>query len=150
MTNVLFEWASLLGRIILGGFFVMMGIQHFMTLEFSTQYVASKGVPAPKVVTIIASLMLLFGGLSILLGIYPFIGVLLLVTFLVPTSFTMHAFWTVEDQNMRMMEMVNFLKNMALTGALLIILLSIGEFFPSTQGYTSWPFSLDQFLFESS
>ena len=66
--------------------------------------------------------MLLLGGLSILLGAYPIARVILLAAFLIPVSFMMHDFWKVQDPQMKMGEMINFMKNMALLGALLMFL----------------------------
>lgn len=66
--------------------------------------------------------MLLFGGFSILLGAYPTVGVILLVAFLIPVSFIMHDFWKVSDPQTKMIEMVNFTKNLALAGATLMLL----------------------------
>jgi uncharacterized membrane protein YphA (DoxX/SURF4 family) len=53
---------------------------------------------------------------------YLFWGLLALVVFLVPVTFLMHNFWAVEDQQRKMGEMVNFMKNLALLGFVLIIL----------------------------
>jgi len=119
----------LLGRVILGSYFIMSGYNHLAKLEMMSQYAASKGVP--KIMVIITGLQLLVGGLSILLGVYPQLGALLLVAFLMPVAFIMHNFWQEKDQMMKMTQMVNFTKNLALAGALLII---------ST--ISSWPYSL--------
>jgi uncharacterized membrane protein YphA (DoxX/SURF4 family) len=55
-----------------------------------------------------------------LLGAYPVIGVVLLVIFLFGVSFQMHNFWTVQNPQMRMVDMINFTKNLALLGASLM------------------------------
>ena len=58
-----------------------------------------------------------------LLGTAPKIGVIALVVFLLGVSFKMHAYWKVQDPSMRMMQKINFDKNMALLGALLMLLM---------------------------
>ena len=63
----------------------------------------------------------MLGGLIVLLGAYVEIGALLIVVFLVPTSFLMHNFWTVKDPMMKQNDMIMFMKNMALTGAAILI-----------------------------
>lgn len=83
-------------------------------------YANAKGVPVPSAAVALTGLMILLGGLSILLGVYPIIGVILLGAFLIPVSFMMHNFWKVQDPQMKMGEMINFMKNMALLGALLM------------------------------
>jgi putative oxidoreductase len=67
--------------------------------------------------------ILLLGGLSMLLGVYPVIGIVLLIIFLLGVSFQMHTFWKVDDAQMKQIDMINFTKNMALAGALLMFLL---------------------------
>jgi putative oxidoreductase len=62
------------------------------------------------------------GGLSMLLGVYPVIGIVLLIIFLVGVSFQMHSFWKMDDAQMKQIDMINFTKNMALIGALLMFL----------------------------
>lgn len=112
----------LLGRIIFGGFFIYSGVNHFIGFEMMTQYAKMKGVPYPAITQGLAGLMLLLGGLSIVLGIYPLAGIILLVAFLVPVSLMMHNFWNLEDPQSRMVDKTNFTKNMALLGAILMFL----------------------------
>jgi putative oxidoreductase len=67
--------------------------------------------------------ILLLGGLSMLLGVYPVVGIVLLILFLLGVSFQIHNFWKVDDARMKQIDMINFTKNMALVGALLMFLL---------------------------
>ncbi|GBD32411.1 hypothetical protein HRbin33_01376 [bacterium HR33] len=112
----------LLGRLILGGFFVMNGMNHFRMAGMMTGYAASKGVPAPKLAVLGTGLQMLAGGVMLILGWQVWIAALILVLFLVPVAFMMHNFWTVQDQQQRMIEMVQFMKNMAIAGALLMVM----------------------------
>ena len=112
----------LIGRIIFGGFFISSGVNHFMGFEMMMQYAKMKGVPFPAFAQGVTGLLLLLGGLSILFGIYPCVGIVMLVAFLLPVSFMMHNFWTLADPQLRMADKVNFMKNMALLGALLMFL----------------------------
>ena len=112
----------LIGRIIFGGFFIYSGVNHFIGFEMMTQYAKMKGVPFPTFAQGVTGLLLLLGGLSILFGIYPYVGIVMLVAFLLPVSFMMHNFWTLADPQLRMAEKVNFMKNMALLGAILMFL----------------------------
>lgn len=118
MTDALF----LIGRIVLGLFYLFNASNHFFNLKMMSGYTKSKGVPFPTLATLGTGVMLLLGGLSVLLGVYPDIGVALLVIFLVPTAFIMHNFWTVGDQQARMMEMIQFMKDMALAASALMFL----------------------------
>jgi uncharacterized membrane protein YphA (DoxX/SURF4 family) len=114
--------AFIVGRVIAGCFFLMNGFNHFAQLNMMTGYAKTKGVPAPALAVGGSGVLLFLGGLSLLLGYHPTIGAALLVIFLVGTSFGIHNFWTVEDQQARQGEMVNFLKNMARLGLLLMTL----------------------------
>lgn len=116
-----YDIAFLIGRIIVGLYFIFSGFNHFKDLGVMTGYAKSKGVPAPAFMVVITGIMLLLGGLSIGFGVYPYIGVLLLGVFLLITTFAMHDFWnTPSDQ--KQSEKINFLKNWALIGSLLMFL----------------------------
>ena len=114
--------AFLIGRVIVGGFFLMNGFNHFAQLNMMTGYAKSKGIPAPALAVGSSGVLLFLGGLSLLLGYHPTIGVVLLVIFLLATSFGIHNFWTVQDQQAKLGEMTNFLQNMAILGLLLMTL----------------------------
>lgn len=83
-------------------------------------YAASMGVPAASLAVIVSGIMIILGGLSIILGYKVKIGALLLVVFLVPVTFIMHAFWGIEDAMQSQMQMVMFLKNLSMLGGALM------------------------------
>ncbi len=114
--------AFLIGRIIVGAYYISSGIRHFTKLNMMAGYARSKRVPAPKLAVADSGALLLIGGLSILLGFQPRIGVAAIVLFLLGVSPMMHNFWTMQDPMQRMGEMVNFTKNMALLGCTLMFL----------------------------
>lgn len=111
-----------LGRILLGGYFIKNGLNHLMNSGALAGYAQSKGVPMPKFMVILTGLMLLLGGTGILLGVGVKCAVLLLSVFLVLTTFKMHQFWKVTDPMQKMGENINFYKNLALLGAVLMLL----------------------------
>lgn len=117
------EIAFLIGRILFGGFFVMNGFNHLTKTGMMAGYASSKNVPMVKLAVIFTGLMILLGGAGIVLGVYIKLSVILLVVFLFVVSFKMHNFWAIDEANQKMMEMVNFTKNMALLGAALMILM---------------------------
>jgi putative oxidoreductase len=112
----------LIGRVVFGGFFLYNGINQFRKLKTTAQYTAAKGVPLPEAAVALSGGALVLGGASILLGLQPKLGAAAIVTFLAGVSPVMHNFWSIEDPNQRMSEMVNFTKNMALLGAALALL----------------------------
>ena len=122
----------LIGRIIVGVYYLMAAYNHFANAEAMSGYASSKGVPAPRAAVIGSGIVILIGGLSILLGFQPVIGVAAVVLFLLPVSFMIHNFWAVTDPQMKQMDMVQFMKNMGLLGSTLMFL-AIPR---------PWPFSL--------
>jgi len=116
----IYNIAFLIGRVIVGGFFLMNAFNHFAQFNMMTGYAKSKGVPAPALAVGGSGVLLFLGGLSLLLGYHPTIGAALLVTFLLGVSFGIHNFWTVQDPQAKQGEMINFLKNMAILGLLLM------------------------------
>ncbi len=108
------------GRIIAGGYFLMGAFNHFAKLKMMAGYAKSKGTPAPELAVGGTGLLLLLGGASLLLGYHPTIGAMLLLIFLLGVSFGMHNFWAVQEPMAKMAERVNFTKNMALIGFVLM------------------------------
>jgi len=127
------DFILLLSRFILGIYFIFNAFNHFRNLNSLTGWVQSKNVPVPKLMVILSGILLLIGGFSILLGAYIQIGVLALTLFFLPVTFVMHDFWREQDPQMKMMQMINFMKNLALWAAILALL-----FIPQP-----WPFSLN-------
>lgn len=112
----------LIGRILLGGYFIMGGVNHFMKMDMTKGYAQSKGVPMPGVAVGVGGLLLLAGGIGILLGVYVTCAVAAIVIFLVFVTPMMHKFWGVTDPMAQMAERVNFMKNIGLLGATLMLL----------------------------
>ena len=111
-----------LGRIILGGYFIMSAYNHFKHQKNLAGYAAMKKIPAPKIAVMGSGVLLGLGGLSILFGVNPQAGIALLVLFLIPVTFMMHAFWKETDMNAKQSERIAFMKNAAIFGALLMML----------------------------
>jgi putative oxidoreductase len=121
----------LIGRIIVGAYYIYSGINHFLKLNMMTAYAKGKGVPFPELSVAASGILLLVAGMSLLLGYYPEIGVVALVLFFIPVTLMMHNFWAVGPEE-KAIQMINFTKNMALLGSALMFL-KIGK---------PWPFSL--------
>ncbi len=126
------DYLFLLGRILFGGYFLKSAWSHFTKTKGLAGYAASRSVPMPTLAVVFTGFLLLIGGLGIVYGVWISWAVLALVLFLVPVTFIMHPYWKDADPNMKMMNSVNFWKNLALLGAVLM-LLAIPE---------PWPFSL--------
>ena len=128
--------ALLVGRVVFSFFFIYSGFNHLTKLSMYAQYAGGSGVPAPTLAVIVTGLMLLAGGLSILLGVQPRWGALLLVAFLIPVAFMIHRFWGLTDPMMAANQAAHFWKNIALAGAALMIY-ALATLYPMR-----WPYSL--------
>lgn len=111
----------LIGRLIFGGYFLMNAWGHFTHLEGMMGYAQSKGVPSPRSAVFVGGVLLMLGGLGVVFGVAPEASLALLLIFLVPVTLKMHAYWREADPNARMAEQINFYKNLALIGALLML-----------------------------
>jgi putative oxidoreductase len=112
----------MLGRIILGVYFVKSGYNHFKNLNGMTGYAQSKGLMMPRESTIVTGAMMLIGGIGVLLGVYVTLSLSLLAIFLFLSAFFMHRYWKETDPMVKMGERINFEKNLALGGAILMLL----------------------------
>jgi uncharacterized membrane protein YphA (DoxX/SURF4 family) len=126
-------WAFLIGRVLVGAYFLYNGINHFVSHEGLTAYAASRGVPAPGVAVVGSGLLLLVAGFCFVSGWRPRIGVVAAVLFFVPVTLMMHRFWAMPDAAASARELVQFTKNFAIMGATLVFL-GVPE---------PWPASLD-------
>lgn len=111
----------LIGRIVVFLFFLFNGYNHLARVQMMSAYAASKGVPAASFFVVVTGIQILVGGVMVLLGWYLWIGALILVLFLVPVALIMHNFWAVKDEQAKMMELVQFNKNLAIAGSLLMV-----------------------------
>ncbi|HEY3803915.1 MAG TPA: DoxX family protein [Kofleriaceae bacterium] len=108
---------ALAGRILFSLLFIAAAPGHFSSATIG--YAASQGVPLASLAVPVSGILALLGGLSIALGYKTKLGALALVAFLVPVTFMMHNFWAVTDPMMHQMQMVMFMKNIALVGGAL-------------------------------
>ena len=111
----------LAGRIAFGGFFIYNGLNHLMKWKGMAQYAGAKKVPQPEAAVIGSGILLLLGGTLLALGVKPKLGAAAIIAFLASVSPVMHDFWSVEDPERKMQEMINFSKNMALLGSALAL-----------------------------
>jgi putative oxidoreductase len=111
----------LIGRILFVGVFLSSAVAHFTQGKQMAGYAQSKGVPLAGPAVYGGGVLLALGGLSVLFGIWPDLGALLLVIFLIPTAVLMHGFWRESDPQSRYMEQIQFSKDLGLAGAALTL-----------------------------
>lgn len=108
---------TVVGRILYSLIFLVAVPGHFKSDTIA--YAASAGVPLASLAVPASGVLALLGGLSILLGYKVRWGGIALVAFLAPVTVMMHNFWAVTDPMMHQLQMVMFMKNVALVGGAL-------------------------------
>ena len=129
--------AFLLGRLILGCYYLFSAFHHFSDLPTMARHAAAHGVPMPTAAIVVSGLLLTIAGVTLLLGVMPRVGVGALVLFFLPVTFVMHAFWADTTAAARAADLINFTKNMALLGSSLMFL-AIPEPWPYSAGRARW------------
>lgn len=113
--------AFLLGRLSFALVIGYLALGNLLDLDSAVGYARSKGAPLAWITVPLGSVGLIAGAMAVIAGIYPAVGALAVVVFLVPITAIMHDFWTMEGQD-RQNEQIHFLKNVGLIGSALVIL----------------------------
>jgi putative oxidoreductase len=108
-------YISLSGRILLSAIFLLSGINKFLNPQATQQYMADHGMGATGFFLICAMLIEVGAGLSLAFGFWTRTAALLLTLFMIPTTLIFHT--NFEDP----MQIIQFLKNVAMTGGLLYV-----------------------------
>lgn len=114
---------ALLGRVMLSAIFLMSALGNKIpNFNDVVGYMQAEGVPAPRIMLAGAIVFLIAGGVSLVLGYWTRVGAALLLVFLVLATYYFHDFWTFEDAAERQQQMIQFMKNLALMGAMLLLI----------------------------
>jgi len=111
----------LVGRFLLGSYFVLPGIQKVVQYERMTDEMLAHSVPVTNLLLPLTIAIQLIAGLAIIIGFKTKYAAILLAGLTLIISVFMHDFWGMVDGMERSHEMQNFVKNMAIMAGLLII-----------------------------
>jgi putative oxidoreductase len=111
---------TLAGRILIAVIFLISGFFKVGAYAQMVGYATAVHLPAPGAAIAAAAAVELACGLAILVGFKARFAAWLLFLYLLPVSYFFHNFWAVQGQEQQM-QMVNFLKNMAIMGGLLVL-----------------------------
>ncbi|MBI4236573.1 MAG: DoxX family protein, partial [Chloroflexi bacterium] len=104
-----------------GAYFVYSGLMHLARWRAMVGYTKAVGVPFPSVSNFLAAALLLFGGLSVAVGILLPLGAGALTLFLLAAAILVHHFWDLKEPMMAGNQRAHFLKNVALASAVLVV-----------------------------
>lgn len=111
----------IIGRFLLGGYFLQSGIRNFTKLDVHTGILARKNVPVPQVSIFVALVVEVLGGASVVFGILPAAGAVGLILFTLGASALYHDFWSHSGAD-RTSHVSSWLTNAALIGGLLLVI----------------------------
>jgi putative oxidoreductase len=111
----------LIGRVILGLFFIVAGIRNFLRWGERSAPETNYGWKLPPPVTGLGFVVQLLGGLSVALGIFPAWGAVALILFLIGATELFHNFLLFEGEA-RLPHLYFTLVNIALCGYCLVII----------------------------
>jgi putative oxidoreductase len=105
----------LIGRVLMSIIFIMSGISKLGGVADTAGYMASMGVPLPNITVWLVIALEILGGVAILLGFFTRYAAWALAAFCVASGYLGH--YQPEDQ----MQMISFMKNLAMAGGFLAL-----------------------------
>jgi len=109
------------GRFLLGGYFILPGLQKIIQYQRMTDYMLAHSVPFTDILLPLTLVIQIAAGLAIIVGFKGKLAAFILAGLTLIISLYMHDFWNMVDGMERNHEMQNFVKNMAIMAGLLII-----------------------------
>ncbi len=110
----------LVGRILFVTLFAVSARGHIVNHQrFVTT--ARGRIPVPYLAGWPVGVWLILAILSVVLGIWPDVGALMMAAFLIPTTLLFHPFWTFSDATQRRTQQSSFSRNLSLLGATLAL-----------------------------
>ena len=112
----------LAGRLLFAGFFGFVAGYggHVKSSQMLEGYAKQVNFPAASIAGWPTGLWLIAASLSIGLGVWPDLGSLMIIAFLVPAAAYFHRYWEIEDPMQKMNQQLLFWRNMFGIGACLV------------------------------
>jgi putative oxidoreductase len=118
----LFEDACLLlGRFLLGIYFILPGISKITGYEGTVEYMTRQQVPLIDLLLPLTIVLQIGLGLALIVGYRGQVAAFLLAGLTLVINFYMHNFWALEDGVQQRHETQNFFKNLGIMAGLLVM-----------------------------
>ncbi len=115
---------DLLGRILIAFIFLFEAYDSIAFFKATKEKMIDYGITWQTEPLLIAGIFLLIlGGILVLIGYRSGFGATLLLLYWIPITFIVHAWWK-ETGDLQRVESMDFMKNMAIVGGLLIIIVN--------------------------
>ncbi len=112
----------IIGRILIAALFLINGLMLLRSgdFKFCANFMRERGVPLHFLALIVTIILQLVGGVMILIGWQTAWAAGVLFVWMFPATYVFHAFWRAPPE-LKPNETYHLLKNMALAGALLML-----------------------------
>jgi putative oxidoreductase len=122
------RYGMVAARILVSMIYLMTAL-NIIGQALAAHELAAYGVPASLVPVLImaARALQLVAGLGLILGIYPRISALALLLFLIPATLMGHAFWLATGTSLYTIQLINFFKNVSMSGGLIFIIATVRQ-----------------------
>jgi putative oxidoreductase len=120
-TDLLELPSLLLGRFLLGIYFIIPGVQKVTQYEFMTHYMSKHGVPFINQLLPLTIVLQILLGIVIIIGFKAKLSAFLLAGMTLVISLYMHKFWNLPEGGDVIHETQNFFKNMGIMAGLLVL-----------------------------
>lgn len=115
---------DLIGRILISGIFVFEAYDSFVFYHTTKEKMISYGITwHPEFWLVVSLIFLCIGGVFLLIGYRAKLAAFLLLLYWLPLTFILYNFWAYTGEEQRNMS-VFFMKNMAICGGLLFIIVN--------------------------
>lgn len=111
----------LVGRLLLGLYFIMPGTMKIIGYSSTMEYMAAHNVPMISVLLPLTIAIQILGGIALIIGYQGKLVAFILAALVLIINIYMHNFWTYEVGTERAHEMQNFIKNLAIMAGLLMV-----------------------------
>jgi putative oxidoreductase len=111
----------LLGRFLLSVIFLVSGFGKVTHWSQTAAGMAGAHLPAVQLLLVLSVMVEIVGGLLLLFGIGVRYVAVVMMLWLIPVTLVFHNFWAFRGSTMFEAQVVNFLKNLAIMGGLLVV-----------------------------
>lgn len=121
--------AALLGRIVLGWFFLTEAFTYGGDWDNTVMLLSMKAVPFAQPLLAVCLILIVFGSVSIIAGFHARAGALMLFLITFGATISVHDYWTLSQPMARAEDFAIFSRNVAIAGGLLLLIgIGAGKF----------------------
>jgi len=113
---------TLVGRWLLSAIFLICGVFKIVNFEAISKDMAAHGLTYTPALLVIAIIIEMIGAFSLIFGWKARWASFVLFLYLIPVTYVYHNFWSVGDALEQQTQFINFFRNAAIMGGLLLMI----------------------------